>query len=51
MAAAAEAIAVPQMPVKWTDLIPDENIPVKLTARPLGHKVFCWDCPDHYDQS
>jgi hypothetical protein len=26
MAAAAEAIAVPPMPVKWTDLISDENI-------------------------
>jgi hypothetical protein len=26
MAAAAEAMAVPQMPVKWTDLIADENM-------------------------
>jgi hypothetical protein len=26
MAAAADAMAVPPMPVKWTDLIPDENM-------------------------
>ena len=27
MAAAADAMAVPQMPVKCTDLISDENMP------------------------
>jgi hypothetical protein len=28
MAPAADAMAVPPMPVKWTDLISDENMPV-----------------------
>jgi RNA polymerase sigma-70 factor (ECF subfamily) len=40
MAAAAEAIAVPQMPVKWTDLISDENMPdIKPRSHP-GRKIF-----------
>jgi hypothetical protein len=40
MAAAAEAMAVPPMPVKCTDLISDENIAGKITAKTPGHKVF-----------
>jgi hypothetical protein len=40
MAAAALAIAVPPMPVKWTDLIADENIRTKLTTKTPRHKVF-----------
>jgi hypothetical protein len=40
MAAAADAMAVPPMPVKWTDLIPVENIPEKLTAKGRINKVF-----------
>jgi hypothetical protein len=41
IAAAADAIAVPPMPVKWTDLISDENIAGILTTQTPRHKVFC----------
>jgi len=40
IAAAALAMAVPPMPVKWTDLISDENMAGKLTAKTQRHKVF-----------
>jgi hypothetical protein len=40
IAAAVAAMAVPQMPVKWTDLISDENISGKLTVDAQRHKVF-----------
>jgi hypothetical protein len=58
MAAAAAAMAVPAMPVKWTDLMGDENIPqiksrsrrrIKFFASPSGvfapaaHDVTSYD--------
>ena len=36
--AAANAIAVPPMPVKWTDLISDENSSGKISAKTPGRK-------------
>jgi hypothetical protein len=33
-------MAVPPMPVKWTDLISDENMAGKLTTKTQRHKVF-----------
>ncbi len=37
---AADAMAVPPMPTKWTDLISDENIVERLAARKPGRKEF-----------
>jgi len=35
-------MAVPPMPIKWTDLISDENMTGNLAVPPPGHKVFSW---------
>jgi hypothetical protein len=40
MATAADAIAVPPMPVKWTDLISDENIAGKINRQDAKAQSF-----------
>jgi hypothetical protein len=40
IAAAADAIAVPPMPVKWTDLISDENIAGKFNRQDATAQSF-----------
>jgi hypothetical protein len=40
MAAAADAIAVPPMPVKWTDLISDENMAGKFNRQDAKAQSF-----------
>jgi hypothetical protein len=45
MAAAADAMAVPPMPVKWTDLISDENMSKKFNRQAAKAQSFLLTAP------